>query len=50
MAGIPVIIYTTVKVGTARQRAFEAGADYFLSKPFLPNELRDQVNQACACS
>jgi CheY-like chemotaxis protein len=49
LARVPVIIYTTVKLANTHQRALEAGADYFMTKPFTTHELLYQVNLACNC-
>lgn len=40
---IGVLILTALQSGDIRERAFEAGADRFLSKPFLPQEVVEQV-------
>jgi CheY-like chemotaxis protein len=40
---IPVLMLTGHVLGDARERALAAGADGFLSKPCLPDELTEQI-------
>jgi CheY-like chemotaxis protein len=39
MAGAKIVMLTATAEDSARQRAQQAGADYFLTKPFSPLEL-----------
>ena len=40
---IPIIVVTGHALGNAEQRALEAGADAFLTKPCLPNDLASKI-------
>ena len=42
---LPVIILTTRGDDMTRQEAQQAGADVYMTKPFQPEELRQQVKQ-----
>jgi CheY-like chemotaxis protein len=43
---IPVLIYTGAYAQDLQDRAYEAGAATFLTKPILPNTLRAAIEQA----
>jgi CheY-like chemotaxis protein len=45
LAAIPVIAVTALIRGTDRQRAFDAGADEFISKPFEVGRLMELVQR-----
>lgn len=40
---LPVVILTSLQESSGRQRAFAAGADRFVAKPFDPDELVDEL-------
>ena len=42
---IPVIIISTEKSETDRQRGLDLGADHYLTKPFHPNELQKLIQK-----
>lgn len=48
LAAIPVIIYTGAYADRVRDSALSAGATAFLTKPILPNELREVVESVYA--
>jgi two-component system chemotaxis response regulator CheY len=45
MAGATIVMLTATVENSARARAHEAGADYFLTKPFSPLELLRLVSE-----
>ncbi len=44
---IPVVIVSARTLNAERLRAFEAGADEFVTKPFDPNVLLEVLERAC---
>lgn len=42
---IQIVILTALSQTKDRERAFAAGADYFITKPFSPNELFELVDK-----
>lgn len=47
---IPVVALTGHALAGAEQRARQAGCDVFLTKPCLPDELRQQIERLLAAS
>jgi DNA-binding response OmpR family regulator len=45
--GIPVVVVSARTLNADRLRAFEAGADDYVSKPFDPNVLLQVLERAC---
>jgi DNA-binding response OmpR family regulator len=45
---IPVIVVTALDDEASRQRGRQLGADAYLTKPFLPQQLIDEVREALA--
>lgn len=43
--GVKIMLLTAKSQASDRERAMEAGADYFMSKPFSPKELADRVGE-----
>lgn len=43
---IPVLIYTGMSALDIEEAAFQAGAKRFMTKPFLPNDLRNAIDSA----
>lgn len=43
LAEVPIVMLTSLEDKTSRLRGLEAGADDFVSKPFVPEELRARV-------
>lgn len=41
---IPVLIYTGMSALDIEEAAFQAGAKRFMTKPFLPNDLRNAID------
>lgn len=48
--GVPVVIVSARTLNADRLRAFEAGADEYVSKPFDPNVLLRVLERACHAS
>ena len=44
---IPVVVVSARTLNAERLRAFEAGADEYVSKPFDPNVLLQVLERAC---